>query len=188
MARAKNVISLKTWDDWSAGIAHPVDDGQTPGMAYAVGLLGARGELRPAPLFNSLSMGIYRVGMRAHLGGSINWSSAVIVLNAASGSTIEISGTVSTDTANGTSLTYAHTVPVGSNRIICVTVSVEGAASPTGVTFNGDALTLVAEGVGNPRASIWRRVAPTETTGNVVVSIASGTDIVSSAQAYTGVD
>lgn len=180
---------LKRWSDWSAGVGHLVDDGQTPGMYYASGLLGLRGELRPAPFSNVVTTSIYYVGMRWTLTNTLAYSYAVVALNPAASSTVAISGSVSSGevVANAT-LTYPHTVPSGSNRALEVTVHNGSAASPTGVTFNGDALTLVAEGLGNPRASIWRRTAPAEATGNVVVTFAGATDITSCAQAYTGVD
>lgn len=39
---------LKVWDDWSAGIGYPVDDGENPGVYMNVGMIGTKGELRPA--------------------------------------------------------------------------------------------------------------------------------------------
>lgn len=41
---------LKVWTNWEAGIGHTVDDGRTPGMYHASGILGGFGELRPAPV------------------------------------------------------------------------------------------------------------------------------------------
>ncbi len=43
---------LKLWQDWGRGIGHLRDDGRTPGMYYASGILGGANELRAAPFIN----------------------------------------------------------------------------------------------------------------------------------------
>ena len=43
---------LRIWDDWSAGVGYLRDDGRTPGMYYASGILGGLQDLRPAPFMN----------------------------------------------------------------------------------------------------------------------------------------
>ncbi|KKL73105.1 hypothetical protein LCGC14_2078220, partial [marine sediment metagenome] len=43
---------LKLWNNWGAGIGYLRDDGRTPGMYYASGILGGATELRAAPFIN----------------------------------------------------------------------------------------------------------------------------------------
>ena len=43
---------LKLWNNWSAGIGHLRDDGRTPAMYYASGILGGSNELRAAQFIN----------------------------------------------------------------------------------------------------------------------------------------
>jgi len=76
------------------------------------------------------------------------------------------------------SVTFSHTVPSGSDRLLVVGVSFDndGLETVTGITYGGLALTK-AGSVNNSddaRAEIWYRVAPTVGTANVVVSL-SGT-------------
>lgn len=40
---------LKVWDNWEGGVGSPTDDGTTTALYSASGILGLRGELRPAP-------------------------------------------------------------------------------------------------------------------------------------------
>jgi len=90
-----------------------------------------------------------------------------------------IPGTATVATGAATALiTFSHTVPSGSDRLLVVGVSFDNDNSETvtGITYNGLALTK-AGSVNNSddaRAEIWYRVAPSVTTANVVVSL-SGT-------------
>jgi len=43
---------LKLWNNWGAGIGYLRDDGRTPGMYYASGILGGATELRAAPFIS----------------------------------------------------------------------------------------------------------------------------------------
>ncbi len=48
---------LKLWNNWSAGIGYLRDDGRTPGMYNAVGILGGVNELRAAQFVNDADFG-----------------------------------------------------------------------------------------------------------------------------------
>ena len=43
---------LKLWNSWGRGVGYLRDDGRTPGMYYASGILGGDNELRAAPFIN----------------------------------------------------------------------------------------------------------------------------------------
>src|SRR5688572_17932092 len=88
------------------------------------------------------------------------------------------------------SLTWAHTVGAGNNRILVVGVSIRSNASVTGITYAGQALTLagsVANG-GTNSAEIWALVAPPTGTANIVVSLSAAKDIVVGASSFSNVD
>ena len=93
--------------------------------------------------------------------------------------------------------TFAHTVPVGDNRLLVVSVMVEGNESVSGIsgiTFNGDALTFQVRQTsgGNESDSaveIWTLVAPDEVSADVVVTFSSNaTPWGITATNFTGVD
>ncbi|KKL48337.1 hypothetical protein LCGC14_2326510, partial [marine sediment metagenome] len=45
---------LKVWDNWSRGVGYLRDDGRTPGMYNASGILGGVNELRAAQFLNDV--------------------------------------------------------------------------------------------------------------------------------------
>lgn len=100
------------------------------------------------------------------------------------------------------SITFAHTVNAGSNRILIVGVATEaqsgsgGTSQPiTGITFNGVALSKIRHehnlsGSDYVRVELWYLVNPDVTTANIVVTF-TGTSIsgtVAMASSYNGVD
>ncbi|HKB08602.1 MAG TPA: DUF11 domain-containing protein, partial [Candidatus Polarisedimenticolia bacterium] len=91
---------------------------------------------------------------------------------------------------NVNSLTWAHTVGSGNDRILVVGVSIRGNATATGVTYGGQALTF-AGGVsngGSNRAEIWTLLAPPTGTANVVVSLSAPVHVVGGASSFSNVD
>lgn len=101
--------------------------------------------------------------------------------------------TVEYNTGTGT-VTYSHTVSTGASVLI-VGVSMSssggGASLPSGVTFNGDALTLATSLDTNTRASsLWYRINPDITTANVVITPAHSNDkgVTSAAINFSGTD
>jgi len=189
MPRVKNAIPLKIWKNWSAGIGYPKDDGRTPGMSYASGLLGIAGELRPAPFMNVVTTSVFDLVAGYNLSASVAWKRAACTIAPSSGSTVAAASTVTDSKTNGTSLTYAHSIDtVGLDDVVVyTTVHNDSNADPTSVTYDGDAMTRVT-GVttATERVSIWRKINPNRGTVNVVVNIAGGTDLISSTIAFSG--
>ncbi len=180
---------LKRWNDWSAGVGHLVDDGRTPGMSYASGLLGLRGELRPAPFLNVVSTSLLELVMSWIFDSSASTSFGVAAsLQPASGETVAPAGTATGGGSGSSPLTFSYTVPAGDNRAIVVVTQGDTASNPSTVTFAGDALTLIrGRLLAGVTISMWIRVAPTVTTGDVVVTQAGAGLIVAGATSYTGV-
>ncbi len=50
---ARDLISLHVWEDWSDGVGFVRDERGVNGMYYTNGILGLKGELRPAPVLTS---------------------------------------------------------------------------------------------------------------------------------------
>lgn len=92
------------------------------------------------------------------------------------------------------SITFSATVAAGTNTVMAVCVGMEndgaGTLSVSSVTFNGDALTLLAgiDPSSYSRAEIWYRVAPDVATGNVVVTFSSFDKCAVGAYVADGVD
>ncbi len=88
-----------------------------------------------------------------------------------------------------TSLSWSHTVASGSDRVMYVTLAIDGlGASVSSVTYGGVALTQVGRTTGNHAVEIWRLVSPTVGTGTIAVSLGATTDIKGGAVVYNGVD
>jgi len=97
-----------------------------------------------------------------------------------------------------TSLTFAHTVNAGSDRILMVGTGFNnnlGGMVVTGITYGGVALTFVGgiENGNDSRAEVWHLLAPVVGTANVIVTYgngapASNTGFVAGAASFFGVD
>lgn len=87
-----------------------------------------------------------------------------------------------------TSLTWPHTCS-GDNLFLFVSTEAYSGSNPTGVTYNGVALTnLWVQEPSNHKGSAWYLVAPTTGEHNVVVTWATSQDYVAAgAASYTGV-
>ncbi len=94
---------------------------------------------------------------------------------AAPAASLEIDATSSGTSVDATSITWSHTVS-GSDRVIFVGVANQ-TAQPTGVTFNGDALTSVftAAQADTYYVSGWVLIAPDTGAHDIVVSYAGTT-------------
>lgn len=85
--------------------------------------------------------------------------------------TIDTTTTGSSDPSSAT-LTWSHTCTDAT--LLVVTVAESRAVTVTGVTYNGDALTLAIEdNTGTPYASIWYRVNPDAGAHDIVVTYSS---------------
>jgi hypothetical protein len=92
-----------------------------------------------------------------------------------------------------TTLTVAHTVGTGSNRILVVGTSVQDAnhnSYPvTGITYAGVALIKIRsdEAVGNNRTEIWYLLNPTSGTNNIIMTTTGSLDKALVGVSFTGV-
>jgi hypothetical protein len=94
-----------------------------------------------------------------------------------------------TAVAGATSLTWSHAVASGSNTALFVGISIEsGGGSSTGVTYGGTAMTLVGRSAGTHVVEIWRLLAPTVGTANIVASFNGTIQVVGGAAAFDGVN
>ena len=94
----------------------------------------------------------------------------------------------SSSIGSGTSLTFAHSVSAQSDRVIVVGIST-GGAHPTGITYNGVALTRLAGTSSlSVYGSIWYLTAPATGSNNVVVSLANASHIIAGATNFYHVD
>jgi len=153
----------------------------------------ADGVFLPILVENSTSTGLERIRASAHFKGQLfgGWTdntSTTITSYMYDGSdtTWDTGGQMAPqvlidnhggygEMSSSTSLTYSHTVASQANRIIVVLVSSAG-TTPSGVTYNGDALTqLDTQLNGGSGAHIWYRVAPDVGTANVVISFSGST-------------
>ena len=179
-------VLLKRWNDWSAGIGHPLDDGRTPGMQYAAGLLGMRNGLKVAPFFNVV---VPEMTMSENLDNAVVYAHVAVMLKPADTGTpiaYAASGSAQND---GASLTFAFDPDLTANGYLIVCVSAAGNADPTGVTFNAVAmakLVSVSNGA-NVTSSIWGLANPTDASQNVVVTHAAGHKVVAGAISFDNV-
>ena len=94
-----------------------------------------------------------------------------------------------TAVAGATSLTWSHTVSAGSNVALFVGISIEaGSGASTGVTYGGTAMTLVGRSTGSHVVEIWKLVAPTAGTANIVATFNGTVQVVGGGAAFNGVD
>ena len=175
---------LKRWNDWSAGVGHLVDDGRTPGMYSSSGLLGLRGELRPAPFKNTLTVGAdeghhYQYFLEETLADSDPTHDA------------DSSGSMNNDT----SVTVSHTVTAAQpNTILLVWVfyaSSGGTIAVSDIKHNGVDLTLAQFqnfGGAGPKTRLYFLVAPATGSNNIVVNFSTTGDAVVIATSFYHVD
>jgi hypothetical protein len=107
--------------------------------------------------------------------------------------TVAAGPTVATQ-SGGSSLTFSHTTPAGSDRMLVVGISFDNDdRDVTGVTYGGTPLTFAGkrENSDDATAEIWYLVSPPVTTANVVVtlsgSISSSYGFVAAALPLNGV-
>ena len=112
----------------------------------------------------------------------------------ASGSVAIVFDAASSDTATGkfSTYTWSHTVGAGgANRILIVGVATPGVAV-SGVTYGGQAMTLVPNSAqssagSTARTELWYKVAPLENANDIVVTLVSSTWASAGATSWTGV-
>ena len=127
--------------------------------------------------------GSKQVVSRKFVGSSTTWTAGGNLFSA-----LTFDATASSSTTSGTSLTYSHTVASQSNRVLVVGVYSSG-GDPSGVTYDGDALTKltsISNGSGS-YSSIWYKATPSTGSNSIVVSVSSG-HIFSSSVSYYNAD
>jgi hypothetical protein len=126
----------------------------------------------------------------SNAGGTVTSTKANLTLVAPTYSTITANGTnTSANTISATSLTWAHTVASGNNRVLFVQLAIDGlGASVSSVTYGGVALTQVGRATGNHAVEIWRLVNPAVGTANVVASFGATTAAAGGAATFNGVN
>ncbi len=121
------------------------------------------------------------VAPQAGLQQSFTGVLAITETGTSSGATV---GTQST-------LSFAHAVAAGANRLLVVQVMSANDVPVTSVTYNGSALTLLASATSSSnevRAEVWILKSPQVGGSSVEVNTASSTRIVAGAISFTGVD
>jgi uncharacterized repeat protein (TIGR01451 family) len=97
----------------------------------------------------------------------------------------------SSATANASTLTWAHTIGSGSDRVLVVGVSIRNAGRQvSGVTYGGAPLTFIGARNNHDntvRTEMWFQTAPTVGTANVVVTLTRSARMVGGAVSFFGV-
>jgi hypothetical protein len=85
-----------------------------------------------------------------------------------------LSNTTTTTGSNVNTKTFSHITANNADRVLVVSVTLRAGNSVTGITYNGDALTKLADkeyaNGDHPRAELWYLVTPDAGTYNVIVS------------------
>lgn len=99
--------------------------------------------------------------------------------------------TRSSATNNAATLSWSHTIPAGTDRILVVGVAVRSGTNISSVTHGGVPLTFIV-GQSSPqsenRVEMWQLVAPAVGTANIVVNLPAAAEIAAGVVAFTGVD
>lgn len=146
---------LKRWNDWSAGVGHLIDDGRTPGMYTATALLGLRGELRPAPFQNVVTVA---VDPGQHYQYFFEEDVTSVQVPAADADT-------SSSTTNSTTLSWSQSNGTQTNLMLLV--GILATDRPSSVTYDGTAMLNLPIATGSisvgstPRTlSVWYLLGP----------------------------
>jgi len=107
---------------------------------------------------------------------------------------IEISGTPSStnDEDQNTTVSFAHTIPSGSNRMLIVTIGLEDDSPSNDITdvqWNSSSLTQLSQGTTTfNRVEIWYMSAPDVATDTIDITVDTGANSISAgAVDFTGV-
>ena len=103
--------------------------------------------------------------------------------------TVTNSGSGTSGGTTVTTITDAGVVSTGTDRLLYVAVSLQSTETVTGITFNGDALTLRASrNEGDVRVEVWTLTAPDLGTHNLVINTSGLTYICWEWVNFGGVD
>lgn len=177
---------LKRWNDWSAGVGHLVDDGRTPGMYSASGLLGLQGELRPAPFFNSVTVDIPAAH---HFQYYLEEPATATETPAFDAQGPDSDG----ENIDGVTMSWTHTIGTNLQRLLVVCVAFDGngggGMGATSVKFAGTNLTLLeSKSTTEVRTEIWYLVAPDSGAGTVTVNTLVTNEMIGGSTSWSAVD
>lgn len=186
---------LKRWNDWSAGVGHPIDEGN-PGMHTANKILGLRGELRPAPVATDVTVGAdpgHHFQYLFEEPGTTTGSPAFDASSTGGGQTAQ-TGDFKTVT-----FSLSHTVSAEDNRLMVVFIfvgAVDDFVGTVRVSEGGSEFTQlgVADGtLGSIDGSIFclYRINPTAGAGTYIVNVfttGTGIDVAAVASTWYDVD
>jgi hypothetical protein len=116
-------------------------------------------------------------------------SGKIILRTAAPISSSPVVGTSTAgNSASTAALTFSHTVPVGSNRILIIQLALSySGVSASSVTYGGVSATLLSGVTGaSSRIETWYLIAPAVGTSNVIVNLSSTAAICARAINITG--
>jgi uncharacterized repeat protein (TIGR01451 family) len=95
-------------------------------------------------------------------------------------------------TGNTASLSWSHTVGIGTNRILVVGVSIRNAGrTVSNITYAGLNLTRLGfqnSGGNTVRMEMWYLIGPPQGTANVTVTLSANASVVAGGASYFGVD
>jgi len=98
--------------------------------------------------------------------------------------TLDANASASDNTAD-TTFSWSHTC-TGAQRVLIVTVNINGTMVVNSITYNSVGLTFVG-GVNNiVRSEMWYLIAPDTGANTVLVTLASGASKIGGSQSYTG--
>ena len=137
------------------------------GYSHSEGFDATNGVLRQSPLYH------------AHNNSHLSTGYGYPFEEEGPGATITFDAQSDGSVASSATLTLAHTVGTGDDRILRVGVSNDGNGYPASVIYGGVALTkLVSRAGGTGVTSLWYLLSPPSGTANIVVTFASAHNIV----------
>lgn len=171
--------------------------GSTAYLRFAAALgLGKKRRARTSRLFPAMASSRWRI-----VPASARFALAILIIVGAaaqpSHAGVGIDSTSSANSASTTQLTIPHTIGVGSDRALIVTVMTRGTPSPsqaTSVTYGGAALFSVQSalslnpGANNYRVQFFALADPPAGTADVVITFNVGAPVVAGVISFFGVD
>ena len=137
-------------------------------------------------LWEKLASNLRSIEARKYIGSTTTWDNGGDLSEYT-----HLDATNSGSDTSASSLTVAHTCGTGSQRFLIVGVQIADgdAADPTGVTYNGDAMTKAkGKTQGNVNVTNWYKTAPASGTNNIVVTVGyTASDISLASQSFVGV-
>lgn len=116
--------------------------------------------------------------MTTTLGASVEWQTVILALSPSGSSAPSVVAgySASVEEASDTSFTKSFAVSSANiNTYLIVTVTSKTGSNPTGVTYNGDTMSLAKSATDNGYVSIWYKSLPDTGTNDIVATWGSAT-------------